>query len=46
MRLRESQEMNDSNIIEEEYIRSSRQVIHKKSFNIKQHFKKETKPTE
>lgn len=36
IRLRESQEITDSNLVEEEYIKTSRQVIYKKGFNIKQ----------
>lgn len=42
VQLRESQDMNESNLVEEEYIRSSRQVIHKKAFTIK-HIKKESR---
>lgn len=43
IRLRESQEMTDSNLVEEEYIKTSRQVIYKKGFNIKQVSRKEYK---
>lgn len=35
--------MTDSNLVEEEYIKTSRQVIYKKGFNIKQVSRKEYK---
>lgn len=34
--MRETQDLNESNLIEEEYIKSSRKTIQKKAFTIKQ----------
>jgi hypothetical protein len=42
MRLRETEDMNESNLVEEEFIKNSRQNIAKKGFNIK-HYKRESK---
>ena len=36
IRLRDTQDMNDSNLIEEEYIKTSRKNVQKKQFTIKQ----------
>jgi hypothetical protein len=41
LRVRETEEMNESNLIEEEFMQSSRQNILKKAFSIK-HLKRES----